>query len=57
VAAMIVAERGRHLDPDVVDAFVAKRAEFESIAAHYVDHPSQEVIQTVALDGPGHERN
>ncbi len=51
VAEMIIAERGRHLDPDVVDAFVARRSDFEAIAGYYVDHPATETIKTVALEG------
>lgn len=36
-AAIIVAGRGRHFDPDLVDAFVAIQDEFRAIAARYVD--------------------
>ncbi|TCO81498.1 putative two-component system response regulator [Plasticicumulans lactativorans] len=35
--AMIVEMRGRHFDPDVVDAFVAAFDTFVAIAAHYRD--------------------
>jgi putative two-component system response regulator len=35
--AMIVAERGRHFDPAVVDAFVDCVAEFQAIAARLAD--------------------
>ena len=37
---IIVAERGRHFDPDVVDAFVAAIDEFEAIARRYTDRKS-----------------
>ena len=36
---MIVAERGRHFDPTVVDAFLDGVAEFEAIAHRYADDP------------------
>jgi putative two-component system response regulator len=36
-AAMIVAGRGTHFDPDVVDAFVAQREVFVAIAARHAD--------------------
>lgn len=37
-AAAIIAEgRGRHFDPDIVDAFLAVRDEFRGIAARYAD--------------------
>jgi adenylate cyclase len=32
---MIVAERGKHFDPDVVDAFIATEEQFKMIAARY----------------------
>ncbi|MCX9157482.1 response regulator [Niveibacterium sp. 24ML] len=35
----IEAERGTHFDPDVVDAFVALRAQFKAIAALYAEAP------------------
>jgi putative two-component system response regulator len=34
---VIVSERGAHFDPDVVDAFMAIHAEFQTIAARYAD--------------------
>ncbi|MEB0137191.1 two-component system response regulator [Actimicrobium sp. CCC2.4] len=37
-AAIIVAGRGLHFDPEVVDAFLAIRPEFERIAAEWMDH-------------------
>lgn len=37
VAAFIIAGRGRHFDPDVVDAFVAAQNEFKEIAQKYRD--------------------
>jgi len=36
-AAEIVAGRGTHFDPDVVDAFLANREHFEAIAQRYAD--------------------
>jgi putative two-component system response regulator len=35
--AMIVAERGRHFDPDVVDAFVDCHGELNAVARHFAD--------------------
>ncbi len=53
VQQTIVAERGLHLDPDVVDAFAAHRATFEAIAARYADRPDaradDRTTQTVPL--------
>lgn len=40
VGAMIVEGRGSHFDPDVVDAFLACRAQFADIAARYADDPT-----------------
>ena len=36
--ALIVASRGLHFDPDVVDAFLAIRSDFERVAAEWQDH-------------------
>ena len=36
---MIVAERGRHFDPDVVDAFLAQEEQFLAIAQRWADEP------------------
>lgn len=41
-AAMIEAERGRHFDPDVVDAFVDLRETFDGIARQYADKPPRD---------------
>jgi putative two-component system response regulator len=35
--AMITAGRGSHFDPDIVDAFIAREAEFQSIARRFSD--------------------
>lgn len=35
---IIIAERGRHFDPDVVDAFIALQDEFIAIAQRFRDH-------------------
>ncbi len=40
VAAFIVAGKGKHFDPDVVDAFVAVQSEFREIAERYRDDES-----------------
>jgi putative two-component system response regulator len=37
---MIMAERGRHFDPAVVDAFIACHADFRDIAARFADEAS-----------------
>jgi putative two-component system response regulator len=34
---MIIADRGRHFDPDIVDAFLACFGEFEAVAERYAD--------------------
>ena len=36
---MILAERGQHFDPAVVDAFIDCEAEFTAIARRYADDP------------------
>ena len=41
VAAFIISEKGKHFDPDVVDAFVAAEAEFKEIAEKYRDDESR----------------
>jgi len=38
-AAIILADRGRHVDPDVVDAFAVRQDEFQAIAARFSDAP------------------
>ncbi len=43
-AAIILAGRGNHFDPDVVDAFVARQDDFVAIARRYVD-PSEASTQ------------
>lgn len=35
--SMIVAEAGKHFDPDVVEAFLAHEDEFTSIQSHFAD--------------------
>jgi putative two-component system response regulator len=40
VAAFIIAGKGKHFDPDVVDAFVAAVDEFKEIAEKYRDNDS-----------------
>jgi putative two-component system response regulator len=34
---IILEEKGRHFDPDVVDAFVKSKEEFQEIARRYAD--------------------
>ena len=47
-AAQIIAEgRGRHFDPDVVDAFVSLNAEFQAVAAGFADSDAE--LQEKAL--------
>ncbi|EIC22718.1 response regulator [Thiorhodovibrio frisius] len=36
-AAIIIAGKGQHFDPDIVDAFIALQTEFQAIAARYQD--------------------
>lgn len=40
--AIILAGKGQHFDPDVVDAFVACQHEFLAIALEHADHPDAE---------------
>ena len=35
--SMICEQRGRHFDPDIIDAFMALETEFQNIAFHYAD--------------------
>jgi putative two-component system response regulator len=46
--AIIVEGRGRHFDPDVVDAFLALREEFQNIAIRYADS-EQDLVQKAEL--------
>lgn len=50
--AMIAEERGAHFDPDVVDALLDIRDEFDDIARRYRDEIHEEGAATVA---PGHK--
>jgi len=46
---IITAERGRHFDPDVVDAFLERFDEFKSIAERYRDpEPAPDVVSGAA---------
>jgi putative two-component system response regulator len=45
--AVLVAGRGKHFDPDVVDAFLALEDEFQAIAARYAD--DEEALQKKAI--------
>lgn len=36
-SAIIIAERGKHFDPDIVDAFLARQDDFRDIASRYAD--------------------
>lgn len=42
-SAIILAGHGQHFDPDIADAFISLRAEFQSIAARFPD--SNEILQ------------
>jgi len=47
--AIITAERGRHFDPDVVDAFMQRFDEFKTIAERYRDpEPAPAVVSELA---------
>ena len=48
--SMILAERGRHFDPAVVDAFADCVAEFQVIAQRYADEPAHEPADDLAND-------
>ena len=48
---MIVAERGSHFDPDVVDAFVAQRDAFRGIAGRHAE-TGQRARPTLTRSGP-----
>ena len=48
-AQIMVAERGTHFDPDIVDAFVELQGEFQAIAARFAD--SDEDIAQKARQG------
>lgn len=41
---MICEQRGRHFDPDVIDAFTALASEFHAIAIHYADFDEERAI-------------
>lgn len=45
---IIVAERGRHFDPEIVDAFLAVFAKFEAIAEQYGDSDESLIIKTAS---------
>lgn len=45
---IIVAERGRHFDPEIVDAFLAVFAKFEAIAERYGDSDESLIIKTAS---------
>jgi putative two-component system response regulator len=45
--ALLVEGRGKHFDPDVVDAFLALEEEFQAIAERYAD--SEEALQAKAI--------
>lgn len=41
--SIITEGRGKHFDPDIVDAFLALMDEFVQIAKRYADHPEEPV--------------
>jgi putative two-component system response regulator len=45
--AIILEGRGKHFDPDVVDAFLALETEFQAIAERYAD--TEEALQAKAV--------
>ena len=47
--AIIVSERDRHFDPDVVDAFLAGAAEFQAIAERYSDSGEPPILNPAAI--------
>jgi len=49
-AAIILEGRGRHFDPDIVEAFVAEEAAFRAIAARYADSDSDMARKKEQLD-------
>lgn len=52
VVEFITAQKGRHFDPDVVDAFMATLGEFRSIAERFADN-DENVAERLALhEGP-----
>lgn len=48
---IIVGGRGSHFDPDIVDAFLARRHEFEAIATRYADSEEDVHTQLQRLSG------
>lgn len=52
VVQMIMDGRGIHFDPDIVDAFLNVRAEFEAIAAHYADSDADIHAKRAVVQGP-----
>ena len=48
---MIVSERGRQFDPDVVDAFIEESPTLCAIAAHYVDSEEGVSAKLAAVGG------
>jgi putative two-component system response regulator len=48
--AIIVDGRGKHFDPDIVDAFLALQAEFRAIAARFADDDATMHAQRERLD-------
>ncbi len=45
-AKIIVDGKGRHFDPDVVDAFLARQEEFQSIARRFADAGGQHTVES-----------
>ena len=48
-AVIIIEGRGRHFDPDMVDAFVILQDEFQQIAARYADHDHDLALKKARL--------
>lgn len=49
--AIIREGRGAHFDPDIVDAFLARLDEFESIAARHADSEAESLAKVTSLLG------
>ena len=50
--AIITEGRGRHFDPDIVDAFLDIAAEFRAIAERFADSDEDLAAKAAQFDGP-----
>ncbi len=53
-ASSIVAEKGEHFDPEIVDAFLNVESEFLAISVRYADAEDELLLTSKTADGPGH---